>query len=403
MTNELRPTGNDGDIVHNHQTMASKQGHSCVSELWYQKTMSIDDGIEKINNAKRQREDIECPVKDMQWRLNDEKQLVLEYIDGREFLPTEHALRQAATWCGGLSHAFVKQMTNPVLKQNGKVDYNRDEGDAETLLRAFLNGFRRIERDKKFRFRTYKDGTLRAWLSDRYSPIDNVWYLEQIKNLLGDNARLSHWRGNADTIYGNILIPDTVRKANDSDYGGMISPGNCEVGIRRFEQYPSVFRAICMNGCIWDQSKGNIISQVHKGNIDLTKLRVKIFDNINKQIPLMGVAVDNFLAKQQLKVSDADSLVAILAQVAKDNSMTKKQSRKVVEQFNKFESESRNLFGIINAVTRAGQEFENEDWLKYDMAAGKMMNWDANQWERHKNKAKNLVKEDIEKVFGCSI
>ncbi len=69
-------------------------------------------------------------------------------------------------------------------------------------------------------------------------------------------GRLSHWRGDADTLWGNVLIPDTIRQESDSDYGGMVSIGNSEIRERRITSRPSVFRAICFNGCIWDREAG---------------------------------------------------------------------------------------------------------------------------------------------------
>jgi len=404
MSDVLKPTGNVGDFVHNSQNMASDDGYNCVSKLWYEQTTSLDAGIDQLHDQRRQREDIDCAIKHMRFGLNNDDQLILEHVDGREFAFTDHAIKQAANWCDKLSHSFIKRLTAPAVAQNGKVAYERDHGDAELLLHAFKNGMRRIDADKVFKFRTYSDGTLRAWLSDRYAPIDNIWYLEQIQALM-PNARLSHWKGDADTIYGNILIPDTVRERDDSDYGGMISPGNCEIGRRRFEQYPSVFRAICMNGCIWDQAKGNIISKVHRGDIDLNDLRLKLVENINKQIPLMGTAVDNFLAIRSHEVKKSDNLAAVFGVICKENGFSKKQSTAVVEEFVKHESEQRNLFGIVNAITRAGQrkEMANEDWLNFDLVGGQLMSYNDNKWERTRAKANAWTKDEIEKTFGAAV
>ena len=37
--------GNQGQFVHDGQTMASKQGFNNVSKLWYDKTVSYDEGM----------------------------------------------------------------------------------------------------------------------------------------------------------------------------------------------------------------------------------------------------------------------------------------------------------------------------------------------------------------------
>lgn len=402
----LKGQTRDGDIIHETLEMAKSVGFKCVARIWYNKTQPISEGIDQILDQAKQREDILCPVKHMGLGLNSASQIILEYIDGREFRPTEHAYRQLATWCG-VSHQFVKDMTRPVLHQNNKVKYERDRRDAETLLDVFRNGYRRIEPDKQFRFRTYTDGTLRAMLTERYAIIDNVWYLETLAELFkeigGDEPRLSHWKGDADTLYGNILIPDTCREEKDSDYGGMISVSNCEIGIRRLSQFPSVFRAICMNGCIWDQEKGEKINKVHRGEIDMNDLRERIALNIHEQIPLISAGIDRFLALRD-KVVEKDVLLSnIFAMIAKENQMgfgVEGQAAKMAQQYHDYEIDNRNLFGVVNAITRTGQLYNPAEWVRFDEIAGKYMNYTESQWESFKARAKAMDPKDRDKVYG---
>jgi hypothetical protein len=298
-------------------------------------------------------------------------------------------------------------MNNPVLAQNGKVKYERDQKDAETLLRVFQNGFRRIEGDKEFRFRTYGDGTLRAMLSDRYAVLDNVWYLETLAELFkeigGDEPRLSHWKGDADTLFGNVLIPDTCRQESDSDYGGMISVSNCEIGKRRLSQVPSVFRAICMNGCIYDQEHGENIRQVHRGAINLNDMRAEIANNIHEQIPLMAEGVARFLTLKDKTIAKDVKLSNVFAMVAYENAMSfgvKGQAATMVKKFQDFEAGNRNLFGIVNAITRAGQEYDNTEWVRFDTIAGKLMNISDAAWENLQARAKAIDPKVYNKVYG---
>jgi hypothetical protein len=244
-------------------------------------------------------------------------------------------------------------------------------------------------------------------LTDRYAIINNVWYLETIadlfKELGGDEPRLSHWRGDADTLFGNILIPDTCRQESDSDYGGMFSISNCEIGIRRLSQLPSVFRAICMNGCIWDQEFGNKISQVHRGDIDLNALRLQLVQNIHDQIPLLSDGVNKFLAMKDKMVNKDVKLSNIFALIANQNAMTygqNGQASEMVKQFNEFESDNRNLFGIVNSITRTGQKYGNAEWVRFDEIAGSLMNYDDNKWDRLQNQAKYIDSTVYDKIFG---
>jgi len=406
MNKVLVGTGRSGDAIHQSLEMAKSQGFACTARIWYDKTQPISAGIDQILDVAKQREDILCPIKHMGMGLNDAGKLILEYVDGREFVPTNHAYKQLATWCG-VSHQFIKDMSNPVLAQNGKVKYERDRRDAETLLSVFQNGCRRIEPEKEFRFRTYNDGTLRAMLSDRYAIINNVWYLETLAELFreigGDEPRLSHWKGDADTLFGNVLIPDTCREEKDSDYGGMISISNCEIGIRRLSQFPSVFRAICMNGCIWDQLSGSKINKVHRGEINLKDLRVDICDNIHAQIPLMAEGVARFLALKDKVVAKEVKLSNIFAMVAYENAMSfgaSGQAATMVKMFQEHEADNRNLFGIVNAITRTGQSYDNSEWVRFDTVAGNLMNYSDNEWENLQARAKAMDTKVYNKVYG---
>ena len=387
-------------------SQGASQGFKCVSRLWYPKTIALSEGIDKLLDGAKDRDDILCPVKHMGMGLNEHGQFVLEYVDGREFSPTPHAFRQLATWCN-VPHTFVNMMTQPIVAQNGKVKYDRDVKDAETLLTVFKNGYRRIEPDKEFRFRTYADGTLRAVLSDRYAIINNVWYLETLAELFkeigGDEPRLSHWKGDADTLYGNMLLPDTCREEDDSDYGGMISMSNCEIGIRRLSQCPSVFRAICMNGCIWDQESGEKISKVHRGEIDLKELRIDIAANINDQIPLLAEGVARFLALKDKVVEKDVKLSNVFAMIAYENTMSfgaNGQAANMIKQFTEHEADNRNLFGIVNAITRAGQAYDNVDWIRFDTIAGKLMNMSDDSWDNLQARAKAIDPKTYNKVYG---
>ena len=154
--------------------------------------------------------------------------------------------------------------------------------------------------------------------------MDNSWFVNVIKGLV-PSGRLSHWKGDSDTIYGNVLIPDTIREEEDSDYRGMFSVGNCEIGIRSISTCPSVFRAICMNGCIWDQEMGVAIRKVHRGEINLEELKDAIKLNLEEQIPLLPEGIERLLAIRA-KGTDGASLSTVFASVAKDHKLSKKQA-----------------------------------------------------------------------------
>lgn len=394
--------GRVGDFVHANQVMAKDVGHKNVSKLWYDKTMSYEQLIEKLEIERRKQKDIVktfkhadiiCVDNDVNIKIGDEL-----------FKPTPYALKQFATHCY-VPHTVINDLCFDKMKPNSeRAAFKRDNGDRNLLVQYFKNGMRRVDKDKIFRFRTYTDGTLRAVLTKDYQIIQNAWYLEQLQTLLPD-GRVSHWRGNADEFYGNILMPDSIREDNDSDYGGMISGGNSELGNRCFVQTPSLFRAICMNGCIWDQTKGYTLRYVHKkSHINLPYLADQIKDNIHKQIPLIPTIIAKFMETRQLKMEKTDKIQYLVCQLGidfklQDGGPEKGHGYKILEGW-KEEKENKNLFGLINSVTRAGQRLNKEEWYQFDEVGGSLMNYTADKWNTFRKKAASLDEETVNEFYG---
>ena len=363
-----------------------------VHKDWWSKTKTYEEVMQTAHVAVENREDILTERKNITCVGND-KGFFLKLNDGREFRPTDHSIEQFSVRSGVTSSSFLREMRNIE---------GFDLADAEVMAYVGNNALRRIDADKKFRLRTYTDGTCRAFVTEQYAPVDNRWYLETLAEFI-PGGRFSHWRGDEDTIYGNVLIPDTIMDygADDSDYGGMISVGNCEIGTRRISQTPSLFRAICMNGCIWGQTAGEKIRRVHRGNIDLIKLKDEIAHNIQDQIPLLAPGIKQFLATRALETGKA-SVKGIVATVSSDYKLSKREATEFLEQYVTMESGERSLFGIINGLTRAGQVFDNKTWVKFDEIAGSLMDTSADRWATILRRADTFTDKDYEKVFALT-
>jgi hypothetical protein len=363
-----------------------------VHKDWWAKTQTYEQVMQTAHVAVENREDILIESKGISC-VSENDDFFFKLNDGRKFRPTDHAIEQFSTRVGVTSSSFLREMRNIE---------GFDIHDANTMSIVGNNALRRVDPDKQFRLRTYKDGTCRAFVTDKYAPIDNRWYLETLSEFI-PGGRFSHWRGDEDTIYGNILIPDTIVDygADDSDYGGMISVGNCEIGTRRISQTPSLFRAICMNGCIWGQTAGEKIRRVHRGNIVLENLKLEIAENIQHQIPLLAPGIKQFLATRSLETGKA-SIKGVIAAVSSDYKLSKKEASAFLDQYVTLESGERNLFGIINGLTRAGQTFDNKTWVRFDEVAGNLLETSADRWNTILRRADTFTDKDYEKVFALN-
>jgi len=388
-----------GTFVLTGQPLATTQGFRNVSKLWHDKTNSYEEGLEQIERGRSQREDILATLHEMTPTLNDKGQFVMHMRGGRDFVPSRHALSQMGSWAS-VGRWFPSKLVEPPKNERGEMLYARDNGDAETLVKVLKNGFRRLDQGKTFLWRVRKDGTLRAMLSDKYATVDNRWFVEALAKII-PGGRLSHWRGDADTLYGNVLIPDTIREETDSDYGGMLSIGNSEIGERNLLSLPSIFRAICQNGCIWGQKKGEGIRVVHRGDLQLDKLFLTIKENLDKQIPLLPQGIEKLLGTKRFGF-DGDSVMPLFAQVADSFRLSKSQASKLLKASEAEPDYARTLFGVVNAVTRAGQELENDAWVTFDKLGGTLMAYSESDWLGLVRRAKAMPVKEVEAMFALA-
>lgn len=362
-----------------------------VHKSWFKKCLTYDQVMESIAKSEDAREDKTVQLKDIHPVVGNGGKFVFE-IGSEQYVPTDWALSQFSGRLNLPSSTVIRELVN---------QKDADWEDADVAVRIAKNAMRRADQDKKFCLRTYKDGTLRAFVTDKYAPINNRWYMETLNDILPGSV-YSHWRGSDDTIYGNVLLPDSIMdygQDDDSDYGGMLSIGNCEIGRRRISQRPSVFRSICMNGTIWNQKSGEMINQRHIGTIDLIELKKRIVDNVEKQLKLVPMAVRQFIGTRDLKVTG--SMKATLAAICIKTRMEKKESQEVLSQFVTYEKDHRNLFGIINAITRAGQTFSDETWVKMDELGGTLSLWEQGEWDSLTGFANALGVKEVDEVFAA--
>jgi hypothetical protein len=393
---EMTADKDAGSFVRNLQgdTGVGFAENSHVHKDWWAKTQTFDDVMESAQTAVENREDILTEIKNISCVVEN-NEFRFRVGDGRTFRPTDHCIEQFSIRAGVTSSSFLREMRNIE---------GFDDNDAAVMASVGNNAIRRVDMDKKFRLRTYTDGTARAFVTEQYAPIDNRWYLECLREFIPD-GRFSHWKGDEDTIYGNILIPDTIMdygQDDDTDYGGMISVGNCEIGTRRISQLPSLFRAICLNGCIWGQVAGEKIRRVHRGNIDLTKLKLEIAQNIQHQIPLLAPGIIKFLETRNLSIGKS-STKGVIAAVSSDFKLSKREATEVLEQYITHETHESNLFGVIAGITRAGQTFNNKTWVSMDEIGGKLMEMSADRWATILRRADTFTDADYEKVFALTV
>ena len=147
---------------------------------------------------------------------------------------------------------------------------------------------------------------------------------------------------------------------------------------------------------------GKQIRRRHIGDIDLGALKIEIGENIEHQLPLLPNGITKFLALKEFENGDV-SMKNIIAAVCKDEKFAKREASQVLEQYAAYESHDRNLFGVVNAITRAGQTFDNMTWVKFDEVGGSLIETDASRWAAILKRADSLQDADFEKIFAVAV
>jgi len=397
-----------GDFVHANQDMATKQGFRNVSQLWINQTLNFEQAKNKICGQLTGTYDVKANLERFVPKITEQQKFdsvgvmsiqhsfgFLDQETGKFHEPTTIALDQLSKVLGlGSGKASI---ANRLI--------NGDDNDREMLNDLVANQLRHIDLEKERFFRLRSDGTMRAFLGKNYSVVPQEWFLDTLEEIV-PNGRISHLNGDGDTCYFNLLIPDSLRVEADSEYGGMLACGNSEIGQRAVATLPSVFRAICMNGCIWDQVEGvAYIRKKHVGITDLNLLKAQIADNLSRQIPLLNQGIDTM---QSLKTFQAGSNASIKHHIAAICKLTTGQTsqalaKKCVEVYPSQKTEENiTAFDLLQSFTRAAQEFKGQEKETYEQIAGnEIMQWNDSDWATVFVRATKIKPAEFKTVYGA--
>lgn len=387
-----------GDFVHNSQTMGTAEGFSHVSQNWLKRgnVMTFEECAERIERERGRMRDIVLPYNELKPVADEDGFGLVNRRTGERFSLSDSALDQFAERAA-IGRTLPRRLTAG------------DSVDRETLAIVAANGLRRLE-EKTCLIRTRSaDNSIRAFLSEEYAPIDHTWFLDVLRSIV-PGGLVSHFQtpDGHDSIFFNLLIPDSLRAESDSEYGGMLACGNGETGRSRLRSLPSIFRAICQNGCIWDRVDGiSYIMQVHRGEINLAQLAAEIRDNLNRQIPLLGTGIDEMMKTRSIGVSGVDVIPVIgsVLQTLSVPGITREQSAAIVAGYENQRTESSKVtaFDVIQGITFAAQGFDAFAKETAERAAGSAMLWAPEKWETVFRAARMINSKQLARLFAKSL
>ena len=346
---------------------------------------------------------------------SDADGIIVETPDGQELRTTPHSLKQLANHCDMVPHTAVNYLSEPMhkagtpkhLRGEDTIKHGRAESDYAMLaglLRLGQSHAKAANASKQFRMRIGNDNTLRAVLTDRYTAVDNIWFLNTLENVMPE-CRIHDWKSDGDTIFGKIFNYDDQIQRGDSAYNGMITVGNCEIGKRRVIVKGGILRWICTNGMTEWSKFSKVKNKVHKGKIDLGGMAYDIQHGISAIIPQFTKAVDAYCDLGGM-ISTVDMSKVFVA-VGENLKLTKKSQNSQVAQayaeWQEHEDGDKSLRGVIAGITRASQKFDAQTRFDMDDRAGEMMNMTDGQWRRILTRADSYDREEVLDAFGVSV
>jgi hypothetical protein len=264
----------------------------------------------------------------------------------------------------------------------------------------------RLQESKKFTVRTRNDDdgnqVVRYVASERYGVINNDTVMDIISGALpggwGDSLASHAWN-DGDSMIGNVLLPDYIKTRTDSEYGIGISFKNSEIGRYRFEICPFLFRAICLNGCIWGRSNSVIgIDKKHLGEINLDEIRMQVQAAVKLALAEGEQVLELFDITKEITVENQTQLVASLA---KEFKLTIPQGRAWLNAIGDEPGET--VFHTIQGLTKASQSFTGDVRQTMEETAGLILapsltadiDAIASMWEKFSVRAESLTPEQV--------
>lgn len=252
--------------------------------------------------------------------------------------------------------------------------YRRMRNELPGLLDSNVNAWFKQSPSKRM-VRTL-DGNVRAFLSDRYRPLDNYDLAESVlPRLLDSDCRVESCELTEKRLYIKAVterVTFEVKKGDIVQAGIVIS--NSEVGSGALTVEPLLFRLVCTNGMIANNARMRK-THVGRGVADLEgafeffrdetraaddkAFFMKVSDTVAAAFDTIkfGEIVEQFFAAQQ-DVVEADP-IQVSEVIQKRYSFNDSERSGFLKHL--LTAGDMNRFGVVNAITRTAQDVQSYD------------------------------------------
>ena len=290
--------------------------------------------------------------------------------------------------------------------------YSRMLNAAPHLLRDNINHWLRNQPEKRL-VRTL-DGDVRAFLSDRYRPLDNMDLAEATLPVLTESgADVRSCDVTETRMYIKAVIPD-VEVDIPPPLGSSqlrpvtVQPGivisNSEVGMGSLAIQPAVHTLACLNMAVWAQSAlkkrhvGRVLSNGRNGSEE--DIWQYFSDDTRRasdeatwkqvrdltQAALTGPAFDDIIKKlTEARVARIEGdPIEVVQRVGQSKGLTERERSGVLRHL--IEGGELSMFGLHNAITRQSQDIEDYDRASdLEVLGGQVIELSRSDWQAIQN------------------
>jgi hypothetical protein len=279
-----------------------------------------------------------------------------------------------------------------------KVYYDKMREEEPGLLRDNVNAW--LHKSDQRRMLRTLDGNVRAFLSDRYRPLDNFDLAEVVlPELQKTDCRVVSCEVTESHMYLKAVtdkIKTEVAKGDVVQAGMVIS--NSEVGCGSLRVEPLVFRLVCLNGMI---AADHAMKKYHVGrraeqeqlgerffSDETRRMTDKAFwrqvrDVVRGSLSESGFAeiIGNVKGLQEFQIAKKTDPRQVIEDVTGKLRMTEDEQSGVLKHL--IEGGDLSAYGVMNAVTRTSQEVEGYDRATdLERFGGILTNWNVADWRR---------------------
>lgn len=209
-----------------------------------------------------------------------------------------------------------------------------------------------MEQEKDVMLRIVKTNQVRAIVSDRYAPFDDIELFRILSDFMDGTEEVVFNSFEELSSHVRITWPS---KAEEIQPGDVVEQGlhiaNSEVGMRSVTIMGVVYRLKCKNGLVAREKKGGFR---HIGDPERIKGHVQqVIEDVQNDSARLMEKFKRSIEKEIEQPVDA------IERLAQDHDLTKEEYKAVLDSF--MAEPSRNLFGVVNAVSNSAKRCPDAD------------------------------------------